>query len=174
MFYYILLSERKGEWTGRSKISEFLREMNFDVKVVVLKEYLSVFKSWELWWGKVRNDDLLDSLCKGLLETYYYQWETHLVNFKYYENVTYTDFHNLFCRVLHRWCLPIGEFYFCYLEDQTQVLKTGFEQPKTFKKNHPQLVLCCSTWWWEDWHARAPSLGFCDCLIKRVWKERLC
>ena len=42
--------------------------MNFDVKVVVLKEYFSVYKSWELSWEKVRNDHLLDSLGKGLLE----------------------------------------------------------------------------------------------------------
>ena len=98
--------------------------MSFDIKVVVLKEYLSVFKSWKLWWGKVRNDHLLDSLGKGLLENISINrkltWLTWSIVWR---NVTYTDFHNLFCRVLHSWCLPIREFYFCYLEDQTQVLK---------------------------------------------------
>lgn len=98
--------------------------MNFDVKVVVLKEYLSVFKSWELWWEKVRNDHLLDSLGKALLENITINRKLTWLTFSIvWRNVTYTDFHNLFCRVLHSWCLPIGEFYFCYLEDQTQVLK---------------------------------------------------
>lgn len=96
--------------------------MNFDVKVVVLKEYFSVYKSWELWWEKVRNDHLLDSLGKGLLEDITINRKLTWLSIVW-RNVTHTDFHNLFCRVLHSWCLPIGEFYFCYLEDQTQVLK---------------------------------------------------